>query len=205
MWRIMNANPQLQRRALSALLLGCVLLIGSTPGFSRGRRSETIEASAMGTGTQLGAVISITLDIYDFSTPDDKQVLLQAFAKSQNQGLVNALSRMKAVGHVSITGTLGYDCSYIAMTPTPTGRVIRFVTNRQIKFGEAYFDTQSMSYNLTGGEIQLNDQDKSKSTGVVYPAAQIALDSQGNLQIQLRENAWKLLDVIDWPGTLGIN
>ena len=72
---------------------------------------------------------------------------------------------MKAVGHVEITGTLGYDCSYIKMTPTPTGRKIVFVTNRQIRFGEAFFDTQSQSFSLTAGEFDLNDQDKSKSTG----------------------------------------
>jgi hypothetical protein len=34
---------------------------------------ETIEASAMGTGTQMGQVISISVEIYDFSTPEDRQ------------------------------------------------------------------------------------------------------------------------------------
>jgi hypothetical protein len=145
------------------------------------------------------------LNIYDFSTPADKSVLVQAFAKGQNQGLVNALSRMKAVGHVEITGTLGYDCAYIAVLPTPTGRRIRFVTNREIRFGEAFFDTQSMSYNLTGGELDLNDQDKSKNTGVLFPAAQLALDEHGQLQVEARENPWQLRDVIDWPGTPGVN
>jgi hypothetical protein len=29
--------------------------------------------------------------------------------KGQNQGLVNALSRMKAVGRIAITGTLGFE------------------------------------------------------------------------------------------------
>jgi hypothetical protein len=33
------------------------------------------------TGTQLGAVVGVTLNIYDFSTPADKQVLVQAFEK----------------------------------------------------------------------------------------------------------------------------
>lgn len=192
-------------RALGALLLTAVLLMGSAPAFARGPRTETIEATAWGTGTQMGALIGVTLNIYDFSTPADKAILVQAFAKGQNQGLVNALSRMKAVGHVEITGTLGYDCSFIAVFPTPTGRKIRFVTNRQIRFGEAFFDTQSMSYNLTGGELDLNDQDKSKSTGVLFPMAQLALDDQGQLQVQARENPWQLKDILDWPGTQGVN
>ena len=153
---------------------------------------ETIEAQAMGTGTQLGQNIGVSLNIYEFSTPADRVNLVQAFEKGQNQGLVNALSKMKAVGHVEITGTLGYDCSYIKMTPTATGRHIVFVTNRQIRFGEAFFDTQSQSFNLTAGIIDLNDQDKSKSTGLVYPAAQLIMDKEGKLQLDLTQNAWRL-------------
>src|SRR3982074_565608 len=46
--------------------------------------------SAIGTGTQMGSQVGITLNIYDYSTPADKQILVQAFEKGQNQGLVNA-------------------------------------------------------------------------------------------------------------------
>jgi hypothetical protein len=191
----------MQERALGALLLTAVLIIGSTPSVSHARhpKYETIESSAMGTGTQLGRVVEVTLVIYEYSTPEDREVLVQAFEKGQNQGLVNALTKMKAVGRVSITGTLGYDCSFIRMIPTPTGRKIRFVTNRQIRFGEAFFDTQSQSFNLTAGEFDLNDQEKHQSTGVVAPAAQLIIDKEGKLQIDLRENPWKLTDVLDWP------
>jgi hypothetical protein len=131
--------------------------------------------------------------------------LVQAYEKGQNQGLANALQRMKAVGHVEITGTLGYDCSYIKMTPTPTGRKIVFVTNRQIRFAEAWADSQSMSFDLTAGMIEINDQDKSKSTGVLYPAAQLVLDKQGELQLDLNQNPWRLVDILDWKGTPGVN
>ena len=130
---------------------------------------------------------------------------MQAFTKGQNQGLVNALTRMRAVGHISLTGTIGYDVSYIRMIPTATGRKIRFVTNRQISFVEAWTDSQSQSFNLTGGEIDINDQEKNKSTGVLYPAAQLVIDKQGQLQIDLNQNAWKLVDILDWKGTPGVN
>ena len=205
MWQMRNSAPRIQQRALSSLLLIGVLTVGSIPGFSRGPRPETIEATAMGTGTQLGQNIGVTLNIYDFSTPAEKQILVQAFQKGQNQGLVTALQRMRAVGHVEITGTLGYDCAYIGVIPTPTGRKIRFVTNRQIRFGEAWTDSQTMSFDLTAGEIDLNATDKSKDTGVLFPAAQLIIDKEGKLQLDLNQNAWKLVDVIDWPGTQGVN
>jgi hypothetical protein len=189
--------------AIGTVMFG-VVLAGSRPAFSRDKY-ETIDAQAFGTGTQMGANIGVTLNIYEFSTPADRVTLVQAFEKGQNQGLVNALQKMKAVGHVEITGTLGYDCAYIKMTPTPTGRKIVFVTNRQIRFGEAFFDTQSQSFNLTAGELEINDQDKSKSTGVLYPAAQLILDKEGKLQLDLNQNPWKLVDIIDWKGTAGVN
>jgi hypothetical protein len=153
----------------------------------------------------MGSNFSITLNIYDYSTQADKQILIQAFQQGKDQGLVSALSKMKAAGHIEVTGTLGYDCSYIQMIPTPTGRKIRFVTNRLLRFGEVYWDTRSTAYNLTAGEFDLNDTDKSKSTGVLYPAADLVIDKQGELQMNLIGNPWKLVDVIDWKGTPGVN
>jgi hypothetical protein len=203
---IKNTPLNLHKRALVSLLVSGVMILGATPGFSQGRvKPETIEASAMGTGTQMGQVIGISVIIYEYSTPEDRQVLVQAFNKGQNQGLVKALNKMRAVGHIAITGTLGYDLSFIRLIPTPTGRKIRFVTNRPITFGEAWTDSSSQSFDLTGGEFDLNETDKSKSTGVLYPAAQLAIDKQGQLQIQLNQNAWNLVDVIDWKGTAGVN
>jgi hypothetical protein len=190
--------------ASKCLLVIVIALLATHPGFSRDKY-ETLEAQAFGTGTQMGQNIGVTLNIYEFSTPADRVTLVQAFEKGQNQGLVSALQKMKAVGHVEITGTLGYDCAYIKMTPTPTGRKIVFVTNRQIRFGEAFFDTQSQSFNLTAGVFELNTQDKSKSTGMLYPQAQLILDKQGQLQLDLAQNPWRLSDVLDWAGTSGVN
>jgi hypothetical protein len=199
-----NAVPRTLKLALASLLITGLLILGSTPSFAA-IKAETIDATAMGTSTQMGSQFSITLNIYDYSTPADKQILVQAFEKGQDQGLVNALSKMKAAGHIEVTGTLGYDCSYIQVIPTPTGRKIRFVTNRLLRFGEVYWDTRSSAYNLTAGEFDLNDTDKSKSTGVLYPAAEFVIDKQGELQINLIGNPWNLVNVLDWKGTPGVN
>lgn len=191
---------------LAFLIVSGLLVLGAFPALSaRGVKNETIGATAMGTGTQMGQMISISVEIYDYSTPQDKEALVQAFMKGQNQGLVNALTKMRAVGHISITGTLGYDLAFIRMIPTPTGRKIRFVTNRLLRFGEVWADTQSTAFNLTGGEFDIDDSDKSKSTGVLYPACQLAIDKEGQLQIELNQNAWKLVDILDWKGTPGVN
>jgi hypothetical protein len=197
-------DSKIFRIAGKCLVVVGIALLATHPGFARDKY-ETLEAQAWGTGTQMGASIGVTLNIYEFSTPADRVALVQAFEKGQNQGLTTALSKMKAVGHVEITGTLGYDCSYIKMTPTPTGRKIVFVTNRQIRFGEAYTDSQSQSFSLTAGVFELNTQDKSKSVGTLYPQAQLILDKEGQLQLDLAQNPWRLSDVLDWAGTSGVN
>jgi hypothetical protein len=195
--------PRYLTSVVSCILL-VTLLVADRIGFARDK-NETIDAQAWGTGSQMGATIGVTLNIYEFSTPADRQVLVQAYQQGQNKGLVTALQKMRAVGHIEITGTLGYDCSYIAVTPTPTGRTIVFVTNRQIRMAEAWTDSNSMSFDLTAGILELNDQDKSKSVGKLYPAAQLVLDKEGKLQWDLLQNPWRLSDVLDWKGTAGIN
>ena len=190
--------PSIYKFAVGGLLLMGLLTVGNTPGLSQDRmKPETITAVTTGTGTQAGQMTSIMVTIYEFSTEEDRQILLDAFAKGQNQGLFNALSKMKSVGRISITGTLGMDISYIRIIPTPTGRKIRFVTNRVIAYGEAYSDNSPQSFNLTGGEFELNDTDRKKSTGVLYPAAKLVIDKEGQLQIQLNQYAWQLADIID--------
>ncbi len=206
----MSQTQQLRSKSRSWVAMGLLatglLILAAFPALSaRHDKYETIEATAMGTGTQLGQNAGISVEIYDFSTPEERQILVDAFNKGQNQGLVNALTKMRAVGHISVTGTIGYDLAFVRMIPTPTGRKIRFVTNRLLRFGEVWADAQSTAFNLTGGEFDINDTDKSKSTGVLYPECQLAIDKQGQLQIQLTQNPWNLVDVLDWKGTPGTN
>ena len=182
-------------------LLFTLLLAAAVPAISADDRpTETIDAQAMGTSTQMGRNVGIKVIINRFSTEAERQVLVDAFKKGQHQGLVKALQGMKPVGRIAITGTLGYDLNYIALIPSPTGRKIRFAADRWIRFGEAYHNTQSQSFDLTAGEFNLNDADKNKSSGVLYPAAQLIINKQGQLQFELRQNPWKLVNIIDWNG-----
>jgi hypothetical protein len=197
---IASRFPRFTARKFGGLLLALLLTV-AIPTFSQDdRKTETIDATAMGTSTQMGKTVSVKVTIKQFSTPEDRQVLADAFKKGQSKGLVEALNKMKPVGRIAITGTLGYDLSYIALMPTPTGRKIRFAANRQIRFGEAYNNSQSMAFDLTAGEFDLNDNDKKKSSGVLYPASQLIINKQGQLQFELRRNPWKLVSIVDWNG-----
>jgi hypothetical protein len=189
----------ISKRLKMSVATVAILAMSAVSGFAR-QNHEQIDAQAYGTSTQMGKNFTVRLIIYEYSTPEDRKILIESFQKGQNDGLANALEKMKAVGRITMPGTLGFDVSYIHEIKTPTGRSIRFVTNRKIAFGESYWSTQSKSFNLTAGEIRINDQDKNKSDGVLYPASQLTINKDGEPQWDLRMNPWKLNNIIVWPG-----
>ena len=159
---------------------------------------ETIDARAKGTGTQMGRNIDVKLIINQYSTSADRQALVDAFKSGGQEAMTKVLFNMKSVGRIQIPGTLGNTIAFARVIPTPTGRKVRFVTNRRIAFKEDQQNTRSKSYELTAGEIEINDQDQNKSAGVLYPAAQLTINKEGELEFQLYQNPWNLQNIIDW-------
>ena len=108
----MLANLRIRHFASGISLLLGLFMIAGVYGFGQRGNTETIDATAFGTSTQLGRNFGVKIIIYEFSSPEDRDVLVQAFQKGQNDGLMNALEKMKSVGRITIPGTLGYDLSY---------------------------------------------------------------------------------------------
>ncbi len=158
---------------------------------------EEYQAQAMGQGTQMGQTFNVTIHIEQYSTPEERQVLVDAFTKSGSQGLYNALNKMKSKGQLAITGTLGYDISFVRKMPTADGFKIRVLTSRPITFGEAWTDSRSMDYNLSAVELEISNE-KGKSTGTLLPAAQFTIDKKTKeLTIENYQNPWKLVDILE--------
>lgn len=173
-------------------------LIGPASSAQEGTKlaeSIHIQAQAMGQGTQLGRSFGVNLIIKEFSTEDDQKALLEAFSLKKNEGLVNALHKMKSKGRIAITGTLGYDVNYIRKFDMPDGSTkIRLVTDRPIRFGEAWSDSRSMDYSLSGAEITLSS-DKKNNSGMLAPACKFKINKENHLELELLQNPWKLVNV----------
>jgi len=177
-------------------IVGCVLLASPSSSAQKLPKSIYIQAQAMGQSTQLGQTFNVTLIIEEFSTADDQKALLTAFNEKKNEGLVNALNKMHTKGRMSITGTLGYDVAYIRQWPQPDGSTkYRLVTNRPITFGEAWSDSRSMDYSLSGVEI-IMFPDKKKNTGTLLPAVQLKMNKENQLELETLQNPWKLVDIM---------
>ena len=182
----------------AGMSLICVALLANSKTSAQGTNLPKrifIQGTAMGQAQQLGRMFSFNLLINELSTPEDQKSLLEAFNAKGNEGLVNALSKMTSKGRISITGTLGYDVNYIRRFNLPDGTTrIRLVTDRPITFGEAWSDSRSMDYNLSGMEIILTP-DKKKSSGTLLPACQFKIDKENHLEIEAFQNPWALSNI----------
>ena len=181
-----------------AMSLICLVLLPNSRTLAQGTKLSkpiVIQGTARGQAQQLGRMFSFNLWINELSTPEDQKALLEAFNAKGNEGLVNALSKMPSKGRISITGTLGYDVNYIRSFKQPDGTTkIRLVTDRPITFGEAWSDSRSSDYNLSGLEIILSP-DKKKNSGTLLPACQFKIDKDNQLQIEAFQNPWTLMNI----------
>ena len=172
-----------------------VFLTSSSTSAQKLPKSIYIQAQAMGEQQQMGRTFNITLIIEEFSPTSDQQGLVEAFTQKGNEGLTNALNKMHSKGRMSITGTLGYDVSYIRQWPQPDGSTkYRLVTNRPITFGEVWGDSRSMDYSISGVELLIYPDHK-KNTGTLFPLVKLKMNKENHLELETFQNPWKLVDV----------
>jgi hypothetical protein len=177
-------------------LVGLVLLTSTMSLAQKLPKKIYIQAQAMGTSTQMGRSAGVTLIINELSTDEERAGLIEAFQQKGNEGLVNALSKMRSKGRMSVTGTLGYDVAYIKTFPQPDGStVLRMVTDRPLRFGEVWADSRSSDYNVSAVEIVIG-KDKKKNTGTLYPAVELKMNKENQLELNLYQNPWNLVNIM---------
>ena len=177
--------------------IASLIVLAATCASAQTGRQE-FQAQAFGQGTQMGQTFNVTVIIDEYSSDGDRQILLDAFNKSGMNGVYDELRKMSSKGRIKITGTLGYDVSYIRKFTTPTGEKIRLVTNRPIAIGEVMGGTRSQDYSVSALELDLNTADMNKSKGQLLPLAQFKINKDKELEVEAYQNPWRLTDVIDW-------
>lgn len=182
------------------LRCGCIvwfLYVMAVNTVAKAQESMTIQATARGTSTQLGRIYNVNIVIQKYSTPEDRQALIDAFKRSGQDGLVSVLEDMKPKGRIRFaSGGVGNDIKYIIELPAEKGhRRLRLVTDRTLAFGELYQNTRSRDY--TVGAIDLDLTSDGKGSGTVLPACKITVkkDKQ-QVEIETYQNPWQLTNFI---------
>jgi len=177
-------------------LIVCLFLLLAGGTTVQAQERMTIQATAMGTSTQMGQIYNINIIIEQFSTPDDRKTLIEAVKSSAQSGLVHALEDMKPKGRVRFaSGGVGNDIKYIIELPSDKGRRIRLVTDRNLAFGELYRSTRSSEYSV--GAIELTLTPDGKGTGTVLTACKLTVDKKKQqVEVETFQNPWNLTNMM---------
>jgi hypothetical protein len=185
---------KLRRNCLTSSIF--VMLMGiSTMVHAQG--PMTIQATAMGTSTQMGRIHSINIHIEQFSTPNDQKTLIDAFGRSGQDGLRSTLEDMKPKGRIRFaSGGVGNSIKYIIELPSEKGRRFRLVTDRWITFGELYHSTRSRDYSVGAIDLVLTPDGK-QGSGTVLPACKLTVNKKTKqIDVETFQNPWKLSNFI---------
>jgi hypothetical protein len=189
------SSTPLRTSGAAAFLSVVSLLCVGMSGAQEMPKRETIQATAMGQMRAAGKTFHVTVIIESYSTPEDQKTLMDAFSRGGHDALVKILSKMKSKGRVAITGTLGYQIAYVRMFPTENGRRIRLITDRPIRFKEAYNNGRSTDYDLSAMEINLNTDPK-KSDGGLIVAGKFRVDKNQQISFEsYGSGPWRLVNI----------
>ena len=197
--RLVSEKENVKKLTLAANAIVCVLFLSGLHGVAQDEHAlhEVYQAQAMGENTEAGQTFNVTVHIDEYSTPEERQILVDAFNTGGSKGLYNALDKMSSRGHIAITGTLGYDIKYARKIPLEEGFKMIVVTNRPVSAREAWNSSRSMNYNLSYLEMVLN-KETGKGTGTLIPAALFKIDKKsGEVTIEAFKNPWKLTNIED--------
>jgi hypothetical protein len=177
----------------SALAVCLFPALASMAASAQAQKGMTIQATAMGTSTQMGKMYSVNIYIQQYSTQDERKTLINAFKQRGQDGLVGVLEDLKPKGRVRFaSGGVGNDVKYIMELPSEKGaRRLRLVTDRNLAFGELYNSTRSRDYSV--GAIELILTPDGKGSGTVLPACRLTVDKKKQqVEIETYQNPWKL-------------
>lgn len=180
-------------KVIRCVCIVCFLHLLAGIGTLQAQERTTIQATAMGTSTQMGKMYDINIIIEQYSTTEDRKTLIDAFKRSGQDGLVSVLEDMKPKGRIRFSsGGVGNDIKYIIELPADKGhRRLRLVTDRTLAFAELYQGTRSRDY--TVGAIELDLTPDGKGSGTVLPACKLTVDKKTQqVEIETYQNPWKL-------------
>ena len=190
----MKALKSLLRSVLVVSLFTTLASVGTS---AQAQKSMTIQATAMGTSTQMGKIYSVNIIIQQYSTPEERQLLINAFKSKGQDGLIDVLEDLKPKGRVRFaSGGVGNDVKYIMELPSEKGiRRLRLVTDRNLAFGELYHSTRSREHSV--GAIELELTPDGKGSGRVLPACRLTVNKKKQqVEIENYQNPWKLTNLM---------
>ena len=129
-----------------------------------------------------GRTVPIVVHIDSYSPAGDVRALALILKDKGQEGVENALFKMKGRGWIRIGNSLGYEVPVIRSLPTPTGRRIVVIADRPIQFWEQWRGTRSLRYPL--GMVVLDLDRTGHGVGRLIAAMRAKFDGEGKVELE---------------------
>lgn len=175
----------MSRSYIAALVLGAAALGLAVSPAARPADEKPKPIRFTAQGINMGSIgggggskiFQITIDRW--STPEERQALIEAFKAKGQAGLLDALQKSPRIGTIRTSNTLGWDLHYAYLTPLQSGgQRVFMATDRAIGFQEASRSARTMDYPFSLIELHM-DQEGQKGEGRLSLATKIAVSKDG--------------------------
>ena len=185
----------MRRNPIVRTALLCALCLAIAAGLTAASSKPILKLKAFAASLERGRTTLISIDIYRWSTDQEREALLTTLQEFGQNKLLDTLQKVRPpVGRISVPGRLGWDLYYARDTANPDGsRRIIVATNRAVAFGEAATNTRSMQYQFTLGEIHLDAEGEGE--GKLVPAARLSWDKE-NKKLEIENYSALPIDLL---------
>ena len=169
-----------------ASVLPGILLLVLVATVTAAEKAKYVERyTAFGTNQQRGKTSTIQIAVQRWSTPEERQMLVDTLKDKGREALADALSRMPPVGWIRLPNTRSQDLRYAWQAPLPDGgRRVVIATDRIVNYAELTTASRTQNYQFSVAEIHF-DKD-GKGEGKLSPLAKVDID-KGTNQIEVED------------------
>jgi hypothetical protein len=136
---------------------------------------ERFQASAIDMNAVGSNMVSLTIQVDRWSTPQERDALVAAIPQGSEAGL-QALQKLPRVGFIKTSTSLGWDIHFAWQRPDGMGRRIYVATDRPVSFWEASRMARTMDYPITLIEMRVDDSGQGE--GSMSVATKVTLDKE---------------------------
>ncbi len=160
-----------------------ILTIGTclSPAPVAAQAPERFQGVLASTAAGASGLAQIRIQIGEYTTDAETREFIDILANEGWRALESAFLKEEK-GRFIRVGQLGHNIAFARSLPHETGRIIRLATARPIAFAEAARATRSREHAFSLIELRLDKE--GKGSGVVFAAASLEFNDEGQLEIE---------------------
>ena len=161
-----------------------VLLILLAAGVALAQEGKFVERfNATGVRMQTGRSSNVMITIERWSTPEERQMLLDTLREKGSNALAEVLFKMPRVGFVRFPSTSGKDLHYAWQTTLPDGtRRVVVGAERNMTMTETAKSGRSLKYQV--GVIEMHFDKNGKGEGKLSAMSKVEVDKNDQVSIK---------------------